>query len=114
MSMQRKLKTALDATRMLMMGSQILFGFQLEAVFQKNFTSLDEGADGVRGAQALFASSSSRLAAARAGAGGASELARAPIVRSGSAALEARGSETGGKDASSGSHEPERAAGEPQ
>jgi len=28
---------------MLMMGSQILFGFQLQAVFQKNFASLDEG-----------------------------------------------------------------------
>jgi hypothetical protein len=40
--MQRKLKTALDETRMLMMGSQILFGFQLEAVFHENFTTLDE------------------------------------------------------------------------
>jgi len=29
MEMPRKLKTALDETRMLMMGSQILFGFQL-------------------------------------------------------------------------------------
>ena len=42
MNMQRKLKIALDETRMLMMGSQILFGFQLEAVFQKNFPQLDE------------------------------------------------------------------------
>lgn len=41
--MQRKLKTALDETRMLMMGSQILFGFQLEAVFHDNFAALDEG-----------------------------------------------------------------------
>jgi len=40
--MQRKLKTALDETRMLMMGSQILFGFQLEAVFHENFGALDE------------------------------------------------------------------------
>ena len=40
--MQRKLKTALDETRMLMMGSQILFGFQLEAVFHENFAALDE------------------------------------------------------------------------
>ena len=40
MSMHRKLKTALDETRMLMMGSQILFGFQFEAVFQKNFEQL--------------------------------------------------------------------------
>ena len=40
--MQRKLKTALDETRMLMMGTQILFGFQLEAVFHENFGALDE------------------------------------------------------------------------
>jgi hypothetical protein len=40
--MQRKLKTALDETRMLMMGSQILFGFQLEAVFHENFGALNE------------------------------------------------------------------------
>ena len=43
MEMPRKLKTALDETRMLMMGSQILFGFQLEAVFQERFTELDDG-----------------------------------------------------------------------
>jgi hypothetical protein len=41
--MQRKLKTALDETRMLMMGSQILFGFQLQAVFHDNFAALDDG-----------------------------------------------------------------------
>jgi hypothetical protein len=40
--MSRKLKTALDETRMLMMGSQILYGFQFEAVFQKNFPPLDD------------------------------------------------------------------------
>jgi len=45
--MQHKLKTALDETRMLMMGSQILFGFQLEAVFQKSFPALDEGRKGL-------------------------------------------------------------------
>jgi hypothetical protein len=43
MEMQQKLKTALDETRMLMMGSQILFGFQLEAVFQERFGELDDG-----------------------------------------------------------------------
>jgi hypothetical protein len=42
MEMPRKLKTALDETRMLMMGSQILFGFQLEAVFQQQFGKLDD------------------------------------------------------------------------
>ena len=41
--MQRRLKTALDETRMLMMGSQILFGFQLQAVFHDNFAALDIG-----------------------------------------------------------------------
>src|SRR3954471_1939080 len=41
MEMPRKLKTALDETRMLMMGSQILFGFQLHAVFQERFSDLD-------------------------------------------------------------------------
>src|SRR5690349_11150421 len=34
MSIQRRLTTALDETRMLMMGSQILFGFQFQSVFQ--------------------------------------------------------------------------------
>src|SRR3954465_339799 len=43
MEMPRKLKAALDETRMLMMGSQILFGFQLEAVFQERFGELDDG-----------------------------------------------------------------------
>jgi hypothetical protein len=38
--MQRKLKTALDETRMLMMGTQILFGFQREAVFHENFAAI--------------------------------------------------------------------------
>jgi|UPI00047FD1B6 hypothetical protein len=42
MEMQRKLKTALDETRMLMMGSQILFGFELQAVFQERFSELDD------------------------------------------------------------------------
>jgi hypothetical protein len=41
--MQRKLKTALDETRMLMMGSQILFGFQFQAVFHERFAALDDG-----------------------------------------------------------------------
>jgi hypothetical protein len=41
--MQMKLKTALDETRMLMMGSQILLGFQLQAVFREKFERLDDG-----------------------------------------------------------------------
>ena len=54
MSMQRKLKTALDETRMLMMGSQILFGFQLEAVFHENFGALDEARKALNALALLF------------------------------------------------------------
>src|SRR3569623_1216101 len=52
--MQRKLKTALDETRMLMMGSQILFGFQLEAVFHENFGALDEARKALNALALLF------------------------------------------------------------
>ena len=36
----RKVKTALDETRLLILGAQVLFGFQLNAVFQDAFASL--------------------------------------------------------------------------
>src|SRR5437588_280287 len=36
----RKLKTALDETRLLILGAQILFGFHLNAVFQDGFKNL--------------------------------------------------------------------------
>ena len=40
MSVERQFKMALDETRILMLGSQILFGFELNAVFQQNFDKL--------------------------------------------------------------------------
>src|SRR6516165_9264256 len=36
----KKVKTALDETRLLILGAQVLFGFQLNAVFQDAFASL--------------------------------------------------------------------------
>ena len=40
MSLPKKLKTALDETRLLIMGSQILFGFEFNAIFQEGFEDL--------------------------------------------------------------------------
>jgi hypothetical protein len=40
MSLQRKLKVALDETRLLILGTQVLFGFQLNATFQEAFDKL--------------------------------------------------------------------------
>lgn len=40
MSLQRKLKTALDETRLLILGAQVLFGFQFNGVFQEGFGEL--------------------------------------------------------------------------
>jgi hypothetical protein len=36
----RRIKTALDETRLLILGAQILFGFHLNGAFQKGFTEL--------------------------------------------------------------------------
>jgi hypothetical protein len=38
--LSRKVKTALDETRLLMLGAQVLFGFQLNSVFQEVFPEL--------------------------------------------------------------------------
>jgi hypothetical protein len=38
--LDRKIKTALDETRLLILGSQVLFGFLLESVFQNGFETL--------------------------------------------------------------------------
>jgi hypothetical protein len=38
----KRLKTALDETRLLILGAQVLFGFHLNAVFQSEFDSLPE------------------------------------------------------------------------
>jgi Family of unknown function (DUF6328) len=40
MSLQRKLKTALDETRLLILGAQVLFGFQFNGAFQELFEEL--------------------------------------------------------------------------
>jgi hypothetical protein len=40
MSLSKQVKTALDETRLLMLGAQVLFGFQLNGVFQEEFASL--------------------------------------------------------------------------
>src|SRR3954451_11565304 len=40
MSLSRQVKTALDETRLLMLGAQVLFGFQLNGVFQEEFANL--------------------------------------------------------------------------
>ena len=40
MSLGKKVKTSLDETRLLMLGAQVLFGFQLQSVFQDGFESL--------------------------------------------------------------------------
>jgi hypothetical protein len=40
MDIQRKFKTALDETRLLMLGAQIFFGFQFNGIFQTAFESI--------------------------------------------------------------------------
>jgi uncharacterized protein DUF6328 len=42
MSLSRKVKTALDENRLLILGAQVLFGFQLQAVFQDSFAGMSE------------------------------------------------------------------------
>jgi hypothetical protein len=42
MSLQRKLKTALDETRLLILGAQVLFGFQFNGAFQELFEDLPQ------------------------------------------------------------------------
>src|SRR5256885_2320207 len=44
MKLQQKLKTALDETRLLILGAQILLGFQLNGMFQDAFEQLAFGA----------------------------------------------------------------------
>ena len=40
MALKEKVKTALDETRLLILGSQILFGFQLNGMFQDAFEQI--------------------------------------------------------------------------
>jgi hypothetical protein len=41
-SLSRKVKTALDENRLLILGAQVLFGFQFQGVFQEAFSELPE------------------------------------------------------------------------
>src|ERR1700731_246096 len=41
MSLQRKLKNALDETRLLILGAQVLFGYQFNGMFQEAFDDLN-------------------------------------------------------------------------
>jgi hypothetical protein len=43
MSLERKLKIALDETRLLILGAQVLFGFQFNGAFQERFEQLPPG-----------------------------------------------------------------------
>jgi hypothetical protein len=40
MSLRHKVKAGLDETRLLILGAQVLFGFQLTSVFQEGFAEL--------------------------------------------------------------------------
>jgi hypothetical protein len=40
MSLSRKVKTSLDENRLLLLGAQVLFGFQFQAIFQESFGEL--------------------------------------------------------------------------
>jgi len=42
-ALESKLKTAMDESRLLILGAQVLFGFQFEAVFQELFAEVDRG-----------------------------------------------------------------------
>jgi len=44
MNVEKKFKMALDETRLLMLGSQIFFGFQFNGIFQSAFDTLPEQA----------------------------------------------------------------------
>jgi Family of unknown function (DUF6328) len=44
MGLERKLKIALDETRLLILGAQVLFGFQFNGAFQELFEQLPPGA----------------------------------------------------------------------
>src|SRR4051812_32997167 len=54
MQLERKLKTALDESRLLILGAQVLFGFQFQSVFQEGFRHLSAIAKSVQGAGLLL------------------------------------------------------------
>jgi hypothetical protein len=50
MNVESRLNTALDESRLLILGAQVLFGFQFEAVFQERFPDVSETARHMHGA----------------------------------------------------------------
>jgi uncharacterized protein DUF6328 len=50
MNVESRLKTALDESRLLILGAQVLFGFQFEAVFQERFSDVSDTARHMHGA----------------------------------------------------------------
>lgn len=58
MSIERKFKTALDETRLLMLGAQVLFGFEFNAVFQDGFKELSQSSRVLNGGALLLMAAS--------------------------------------------------------
>jgi hypothetical protein len=54
MELERKLKLALDESRLLILGAQVLFGFQFQGVFQARFASLPWFAQAMQAAGLLL------------------------------------------------------------
>jgi hypothetical protein len=48
MDLDRKLKTALDESRLLILGAQVLFGFLFQAVFQDLFKDVPPASQGLQ------------------------------------------------------------------
>ncbi len=49
MSLRHKVKEGLDETRLLILGAQVLFGFQLTSVFQEGFADMRQESSIARG-----------------------------------------------------------------
>jgi hypothetical protein len=54
LELERKLKTALDESRLLILGAQVLFGFQFEGVFQEQYSALSPGTRMAHGAGTML------------------------------------------------------------
>jgi hypothetical protein len=52
--LERKLKTALDESRLLILGAQVLFGFQFSSAFQERFKDMDEAGRGALAASLVL------------------------------------------------------------
>ena len=63
MDIESRLKTALDESRLLILGAQVWFGFQFEAVFQERFSDLSEASHSIHSAGLVLLISNSPLTA---------------------------------------------------